>query len=73
MEQSKVIRSAFKIGGFTSISRVLGLIRDTLTAAAFGTSGAMSAFVVAFRIPNLFQEAEHPSSLRRIINMRPKQ
>lgn len=55
MEQSKVIRSAFKIGGFTSISRVLGLIRDTLTAAAFGTSAAMSAFVVAFRIPNLFR------------------
>ena len=55
MEQHKVIRSAFKVGGFTSISRVLGLIRDTLTAAAFGTSPAMSAFVVAFRIPNLFR------------------
>jgi putative peptidoglycan lipid II flippase len=55
LEQSKVIRSAFKIGGFTSLSRVLGLIRDTVTAAAFGTSLAMSAFVVAFRIPNLFR------------------
>ena len=37
------------------LSRLLGLVRDMLTAAAFGTSGAMSAFVVAFRIPNMFR------------------
>ena len=55
MEQSKVIRSAFMIGGFTSISRVLGLVRDFLTAGFFGTSLPISAFVVAFRIPNLFR------------------
>ncbi|OQA29341.1 MAG: putative peptidoglycan biosynthesis protein MurJ [Verrucomicrobia bacterium ADurb.Bin345] len=55
MEQRKVIRSAMLIGGFTSMSRVLGLMRDFLTAGFFGTSPAMSAFVVAFRIPNLFR------------------
>ena len=55
VEQHKVIRSAFTVGAFTSLSRVLGLARDMLTAAAFGTSGAMSAFVVAFRIPNMFR------------------
>ncbi len=55
MEQHKVIRSAFTVGGFTLMSRFLGLARDMLTAAAFGTSGAMSAFVVAFRIPNMFR------------------
>lgn len=55
MEQRKVIRSAILIGGFTSMSRVLGLVRDFLTAGFFGTSPAMSAFVVAFRIPNLFR------------------
>lgn len=55
MEQRKVIRSAMVIGGFTSMSRVLGLVRDFLTAGFFGTSLAMSAFVVAFRIPNLFR------------------
>lgn len=43
------------IGGFTSISRVLGLVRDFLTAGFFGTSLPISAFVVAFRIPNLFR------------------
>ncbi len=43
------------IGGFTSISRVLGLARDVLTAGFFGTSLPISAFFVAFRIPNLFR------------------
>jgi len=55
LEKNKVIRSAFKVGSFTLLSRMLGLIRDTVTAAAFGTSSAMSDFVVAFRIPNMFR------------------
>ncbi|MBN1270512.1 MAG: murein biosynthesis integral membrane protein MurJ [Kiritimatiellae bacterium] len=55
MEKNKVIRSAFMVGGFTSVSRLFGLVRDFLTAGFFGTSLAMSAFVVAFRIPNLFR------------------
>ncbi|MCO6400557.1 MAG: murein biosynthesis integral membrane protein MurJ [Verrucomicrobia bacterium] len=55
MEKNRVIRSAFKVGSFTSLSRVLGLVRDTLTASLFGTSAVMSDFVVAFRLPNLFR------------------
>ena len=43
------------VGAFTSLSRLLGMVRDLLTAGMFGTSLAMSAFVVAFRIPNLFR------------------
>lgn len=55
MENRNVIRFAFAVGGFTMLSRVLGMVRDVLTARMFGTSLAMSAFVVAFRIPNLFR------------------
>ena len=55
MENRNVIRFAFFVGGFTMLSRVLGMVRDVLTAGFFGTSLAMSAFVVAFRIPNLFR------------------
>ncbi|MGD9611504.1 MAG: murein biosynthesis integral membrane protein MurJ [Kiritimatiellia bacterium] len=55
MENRNVIRFAFTVGGFTMLSRVLGMVRDVLTAGLFGTSLAMSAFVVAFRIPNLFR------------------
>ena len=55
MENRNVIRFAFAVGGFTLLSRVLGMVRDVLTAGFFGTSLAMSSFVVAFRIPNLFR------------------
>lgn len=55
MEKNRVIRSAFKVGGFTSLSRLLGLVRDVLTANLFGVSAVMSDFVVAFRLPNLFR------------------
>lgn len=36
-------------------SRVLGLVRDSLTAAVFGTSALASAFYTAFTLPNLFR------------------
>lgn len=38
-------------------SRVLGMVRDMATAALLGLagSGVMDAFVVAFRVPNLFR------------------
>ncbi len=41
----------------TLASRLLGMVRDVATAALFGLAGGgvMDAFVVAFRIPNLFR------------------
>ncbi|HEX4150324.1 MAG TPA: lipid II flippase MurJ, partial [Pirellulales bacterium] len=41
----------------TLASRVLGLARDMATAAVLGLSGdgVMDAFVLAFRVPNLFR------------------
>ncbi len=51
-----VTRSASVVGGATLVSRVLGLVRDILTAGVFGTGSAISAFVVAFTIPNLFRK-----------------
>lgn len=36
-------------------SRVLGFVRDTLLAAVVGTGPVADAFVVAFRLPNLFR------------------
>ncbi|HEX4329857.1 MAG TPA: murein biosynthesis integral membrane protein MurJ [Burkholderiales bacterium] len=44
-----------KVSGITLISRVTGLIRDTLIARAFGVSDMTDAFQVAFRIPNLLR------------------
>ena len=36
----------------TGFSRVAGLVREIVAASYFGTSGAMSAFTIAFLIPN---------------------
>lgn len=55
MESKKIIQSAGTVGGFTLLSRMLGMTRDVLMAGYFGTSLVMSAFVVAFTIPNLFR------------------
>jgi putative peptidoglycan lipid II flippase len=37
----------------TGFSRVAGLIREVVAARYFGTSGAASAFTIAFQVPNL--------------------
>src|SRR5690554_5370700 len=55
MEHRKILRFAGLVSLLTALSRVLGLVRDVLLAVFFGTSGVLSAFVVAFTIPNLFR------------------
>src|SRR5215218_2898782 len=39
----------------TGLSRVAGLIREIIAGAYFGTSGAASAFTLAFQVPNLIR------------------
>ena len=43
------------VGGLTLASRVLGLVRDTLFARFIGASFASDAFLIAFRLPNMFR------------------
>ena len=43
------------VGGLTMVSRVLGLVRDIVFAALLGSGPVAEAFVVAFRLPNLFR------------------
>lgn len=57
-ENCAVSRSLKNIGivsAATMVSRVLGLGRDVLVTAVFGTSALASAFVTAFTLPNLFR------------------
>lgn len=51
-----IAKSAGIIGSATLLSRILGFIRDIVFAAFFGTGIFAQAFVVAFRIPNLFRD-----------------
>lgn len=50
-----LLSSAAKVSSMTMLSRILGLVRETLIARAFGASEMTDAFNVAFRIPNLLR------------------
>jgi putative peptidoglycan lipid II flippase len=50
-----LIRAAATVSGLTLISRITGLIRDTLIASIFGVSALTDAFFVAWRLPNLLR------------------
>jgi len=50
-----LFKAASTISLLTLASRVTGLLREFLIAAAFGASAMTDAFNVAFRIPNLFR------------------
>ena len=43
------------VGGLTLVSRVLGLVRDSLFARFIGAGFASDAFLIAFRLPNMFR------------------
>jgi len=51
-----VARSATVISLATLTSRILGFIRDVIIARLFGVYLEAQAFVIAFRIPNLFRD-----------------
>ncbi|MDD4954230.1 MAG: murein biosynthesis integral membrane protein MurJ, partial [Candidatus Omnitrophica bacterium] len=51
-----VARSAAVIGAATLCSRLLGFLRDVVIARLFGVYVYAQAFVIAFRIPNLFRD-----------------
>jgi putative peptidoglycan lipid II flippase len=51
-----IVKSAGVIGLATTLSRILGFIRDIVIARFFGTAIYAQAFVVAFRIPNLLRD-----------------
>ena len=48
--------AAGKVGAAIAISRVLGLVRESVQAKYFGAGFATDAFSVAFRIPNLLRD-----------------
>ena len=54
-EQTRQYGDMAKTASWTMVSRVLGLVRDQLTAAVFGAGAVGAAFLFAFQIPNLFR------------------
>ena len=52
MSRAGLLRSTAVFSAMTFLSRIAGLARDLQQAALFGAGPAVSAFVVAYRIPN---------------------
>ena len=52
---SKKLKNIGLVSLLTLVSRVLGLLRDQLGAAMFGATVLNTAFLSAFRLPNLFR------------------
>lgn len=50
-----MLNSYFKVGGWTGISRVFGLLRDITTTSLLGSSLLHDIFVVVLKIPNVFR------------------
>ncbi len=50
-----LLRSGMITGSMTSVSRVLGLLRDIVLARVFGPGDGADAFFLAFKIPNFLR------------------
>jgi putative peptidoglycan lipid II flippase len=54
-QAGRIARSTAFFSIATAASRVVGLGREVVAASYYGTSGAMSAFTIAFSVPNLIR------------------
>ena len=52
---SRLVRAASAISGLTLLSRVFGLWRDSLMAAALGAGAVSDTFFLAWAFPNLMR------------------
>ncbi|HZX81735.1 MAG TPA: lipid II flippase MurJ, partial [Lysobacter sp.] len=69
---SGMLRSTAVFSAMTVLSRIAGYVRDYLQASIFGASPAVSAFVVAYRIPNylrrIFAEGSFSSAFVPVLS-----
>src|SRR5919112_2154540 len=63
-EGRRLARSTAFFSFATGLSRVMGLVREVVAASLFGVSGAMSAFTIAFQVPNLMRALFADSALQ---------
>ena len=55
MKPIRLMSGFFTVGIWTMLSRVLGFVRDAMILAFLGTGPLYEAYVVAFRLPNMFR------------------
>jgi putative peptidoglycan lipid II flippase len=54
-QAGRIARSTAFFSIATAASRVVGLVREVVAASFYGISGPMSAFTIAFQVPNLIR------------------
>ncbi|MBK5219060.1 MAG: murein biosynthesis integral membrane protein MurJ [Thermoleophilia bacterium] len=54
-QAGRIARSTAFFSIATAASRVVGLLREIIAASFYGISGPMSAFTIAFQVPNLIR------------------
>lgn len=59
----RIARNTAIFSFLTGLSRIAGLVREVVASSYFGTSGAFSAFTVAFQVPNLVRSLFADSAL----------
>ena len=55
MKPIRLISGFLTVGAWTMLSRILGFVRDAMILAYLGTGPYYQAYVVAFRLPNMFR------------------
>ena len=60
----RLARNTAFFSAATGLSRVLGLAREVVAAKYFGVTAAMSAFTIAFQVPNLIRALFADSALQ---------
>ncbi len=55
MKPIRLMAGFFTVGVWTLASRILGFLRDAMILALLGTGPLYEAYVVAFRLPNMFR------------------
>ncbi len=51
----KLIKAMVTVAGMTGLSRIVGFVRDVMTAAILGAGPLADAFFVALKLPNFFR------------------
>jgi putative peptidoglycan lipid II flippase len=54
-QAGRIARSTAFFSVATAASRIVGLVREVVAASYYGISGPMSAFTIAFQVPNLIR------------------
>ena len=52
-KMNRILKNTLTVGAFTSLSRVLGLVREMLQSRFIGAGIEQSAFTLAFALPNM--------------------